>query len=135
MKPVLRFFSEKEVEKVHQTSLEILAELGMRMPLKEALQMMERAGATVTGNDIVRIPPRLIHEAIEKAPKRKDVVLYGRDPRNDVRFEGHDPAIASMTMATHVIDPHTRKRRLATNDDLEKLTRLADELEIGRAHV
>jgi trimethylamine--corrinoid protein Co-methyltransferase len=57
------------------------------------------------------------------------VTLFGRDPKHDVTFEKHDPALACMIMAVNVIDPHTRQKRPATNDDLAALTRIADQLE------
>jgi trimethylamine--corrinoid protein Co-methyltransferase len=73
----------------------------------------------------------LIERAIRSVPKRKEVTLYGRDPKYDVAFEPHEPKLACMTMATSVIDPDSREKRPATNDDLAKLTRLAESL----AHV
>jgi len=129
MKPLLKFLSDEEIQLIHRTSLRILSDLGMRMPLEEALQLMNQAGASICTDHIVKVPEGLVQDAIEKAPKRKDITLYGRDPRNDVKFEDHDPVIACMTMATHVVDPHTRMRRPATNVDLAELTRVADHLE------
>ena len=101
----------------------------MRLPHEEALELLSQNGAEITDNNVVRIPTRLVDTAIESVPKRKDVTLYGRDPKHDVTFDKHDPALACMTMAVNVIDPHTRQKRLATNDDLAALTRMADQLE------
>jgi len=129
MKPTLQFLSTAEIEKIHLSALRILQDIGMKMPCNEALDLLKEAGAEVGDNNIVKIPARLVDYAIENVPKRKDVVLYGRDPKNDISFVTHDPVIASMTMATHIIDPYTRKRRLATNDDLAELTRVVEQLE------
>jgi trimethylamine--corrinoid protein Co-methyltransferase len=129
MKPVLKFLSEKEIQILHHSALTILSDIGMRLPSSEALSILKTAGATVADDDVVKIPPGLIDDVIEKAPKRNKVMLYGRDPKYDVAFTNHDPAIACMTMATHVIDPYSGERRPATNDDLAKLTWLADQLE------
>lgn len=101
----------------------------MRLPHEEALELMSQNGAEIVDGNVVRIPTRLIDAAIESVPKRKDVTLYGRDPKHDVTFEKHDPALACMTMAVNVIDPHTRQKRPATNEDLAALTRIADQLE------
>jgi trimethylamine--corrinoid protein Co-methyltransferase len=106
-----------------------LKEIGMRLPHEEALELMSQNGAEILDGDVVRIPRRLVSKAIETVPKRKDVTLYGRDPKHDVTFEKHEPALACMTMAVNVIDPHTRRKRPATNDDLAALTRIADQLE------
>ena len=129
MKPVLQFLSNEEIQTIHRFALQILNEIGMRLPHDEALELMSRNGAEIVDGNVVRIPRRLIDTALETVPKRKDVTLYGRDPKHDYTFEKHDPALACMTMAVNVIDPHTRQKRPATNADLAALTRLADRLE------
>ncbi|MDM8555351.1 trimethylamine methyltransferase family protein [Desulfococcaceae bacterium HSG7] len=129
MKPIIRFLSDQEIKLIHNQSLQILSEIGMRLPHEEVLDLMSQKGAEIVDGNVVRIPKRLIDDAIETVPKRKDVTLYGRDPKHDVTFEKHDPALACMTMAVNVIDPYTRKKRTATNDDLAALTRIADQME------
>jgi trimethylamine--corrinoid protein Co-methyltransferase len=101
----------------------------MRLPHPEALELMRQNGADIGDENVVRIPTRLVEAAIESVPKRKEVTLFGRDPKHDVTFEKHDPGLACMTMAVNVIDPHSRQKRPATNDDLAALTRMADQLE------
>lgn len=128
MKPVLGFLSEDEIRMIHNSALEILSQVGMRFPSEEAFTLLREAGAEVFDTDRVKIPASLVEEAIEKAPKRKDVTLYARDPKKDVSFATHEPSLACMTMATNVYDPYTSERRPATNEDLARLTRLADEM-------
>ena len=129
MKPVIQFLSDQEVKRLHGQSLQVLKEIGMRLPQEEALELMSQNGAEIVDGNVVRIPTRLVEAAIESVPKRKDVTLFGRDPKHDVTFEKHDPALACMTMAVNVIDLHSRQKRPATNDDLAALTRIADQLE------
>jgi trimethylamine--corrinoid protein Co-methyltransferase len=129
MKPLIQFLSDQEVKILHQQGLQILEEIGMRLPHEAALELMSQNGAEIVAGDVVRFPKKLVHTAIEAVPKRKDVILYGRDPKHDVTFQKHEPALACMTMAVAVIDPHTRQRRSATDQDLAALTRLADQLE------
>ncbi len=128
MKPLIQFLSDQEVALVHHQALRILKEIGMRLPHAEALALMSQNGAEILDGNVVRIPEQLVAAAIDSVPKRQDVTLYGRDPRHDVTFETHEPALACMTMAVNVIDPHTRRKRPATNDDLASLTRIADQL-------
>jgi len=129
MKPAIQFLSNQEVTFLHKQSLKILEEIGMRLPHRAALELMSQNGAEILGDNVVRIPKRLVEAAIESVPKRKEVTLFGRDPKHDVTFEAHDPALACMTMAVNVIDPHSRQKRPATNDDLAALTRIADQLD------
>ena len=129
MKPLIQFLSGQEIKLLHEQSLRILKEIGMRLPHDEALELMSRNGADIRDDHVVQIPRGLVDAALETVPKRKDVTLYGRDPQHDVTFKQHDPALACMTMAVNVIDPHSRQRRPATSDDLAALTRIADGLD------
>jgi trimethylamine---corrinoid protein Co-methyltransferase len=131
MKPLVKVLSDQEISRIHQSSLTILSKLGMFLPSEEVRDLMGQAGAEASGKDGIRIPESLIERAIRSVPKRKDVILYGRDPKHDMAFEPQEPKLACMTMATSVIDLGSREKRPATNDDLAKLTRLADLL----AHV
>ena len=106
MQPNLKFLAKDEIQLLHRSALKILNDIGMRLPSDEALSTMKTAGANVSDDGIVKIPTQLVNDAIEKAPKRNNVTLYARDPKFDVTFKNHDPAIACMTMATHVIDPY-----------------------------
>ena len=129
MKPTIQFLSDEEVKFLHKQSLQILNEIGMRIPHEEALELMSQNGAEIRPDNVVRFPKQLVQAAIEALPKRKEVTLYARDPKHDVTFETHEPALACMTMAVNVIDPHTRQKRSATDEDLAALTRMADRLE------
>lgn len=129
MKPQVQFLAKDEIKSIHDASLEILSKIGMRFPAKEALEIFKKAGARIVDSDIVQLDAPLIEAALKTVPKRKDVVLYGRDPKHDVNFVDHTPSLACMTMATNVIDPVTNEKRPATNEDLAQLTRLADQME------
>jgi trimethylamine--corrinoid protein Co-methyltransferase len=129
MKPTVLFLSDEEIKLLHKQSFQILNEIGMRLPHENALEMMSQNGAEIWADNVVRFPKRLVQAAIEAVPKRKEVTLYARNPKHDVTFETHEPALACMTMAIYVIDPHTRQKRSATDEDLAALTRIADQLE------
>jgi len=129
MKPILQFLADDEIQLIHQSALKILREIGFRFPSSEALRLLKEAGAEIVDGDIARIPKDLVDYAIEKVPKRKDVTLYGRDPKHDMTFQKHAPTLACMTMAVNVIDPYTRKKRPATDKDLADLTGIVDQLE------
>jgi glycine betaine---corrinoid protein Co-methyltransferase len=129
MKPILQFLSEQEIGLIHHSAIRILKEIGFRFPSDHALDLLKKAGADVVEGNVARIPENLVEDAIEKVPKRKDVTLFGRDPKHDLSFEKHEPTLACMTMAVNVMDPYTHKKRPATDKDLSGLTRIADQLE------
>ncbi|SDP32288.1 trimethylamine methyltransferase family protein [Desulforhopalus singaporensis] len=133
MKPAVQVLSTTEIAKIQEASLSILHEIGMRLPLEKVQSSLKDAGCTIDG-DVVKIPPAVVGQAIKTAPKRDQVVLFARDPRFDVSFAAHDPALACMTMATNVIDPHTGVKRPAVTTDLVKLVRIADRLDFVRVN-
>ena len=129
MRPELHYLSNSDIESIHECSLKILNEVGMKFPAREALEVFNKAGATIINNDTVFINERLVNDALNKTRKRKDFTLYALNPEKDVKFEDHDPGITCMTMATSVIDPWSGEKRPASNIDLERLVRIADQLE------
>lgn len=128
MRPAVKYLSENEVERVHQKALEMLEELGMKFEGAEAREYFAKAGAKVEG-DIVKIPAKIIEEGLKTVPKREEFVLYGRTPDKDVHLKERKPSLAAMTMATHVLDIETGKRRKATDRDLELITRIMERLD------
>ncbi|MEJ8554185.1 trimethylamine methyltransferase family protein [Tepidibacter sp. Z1-5] len=128
MKPVLRFLSDEDLKNVHNMALDMLENMGMQLCSEEAREILKKEGAEVEG-EIVKIPRELIARALETVPKRDEFVLYGRTPENDVKISEAPPTLAAMTMATAVIDPDTRERRPATNEDLAKLTKILETLD------
>jgi trimethylamine---corrinoid protein Co-methyltransferase len=128
MKPTVQFLSRDEIARVHEASLHILSKIGMKFPSTGVQDLLGEAGAEKGKGGLIKVPPGLVERAVASVPKWNEVVLYGRDPRYDVTFRNHEPKLACMTMATSVIDLHTREKRPATNDDLAKLTRVAHAL-------
>ena len=127
MKPTLKYLSDPEIQVIHNSSLDILSNIGIRFPHPEALERFAGAGATVE-DDVVKIPAALVEKALETVPKRNELILYGRSKEHDISFTDHTPRLACMTMAVNVIDPFSGEKRLATDEDLAKLTTLADQL-------
>ena len=127
MKPTLKYLSDPEIQVIHKSSLDILANIGIRFPHPEALELFAAAGATVE-DDVVKIPADLVEKALDTVPKRDELILYGRSEEHDISFKEHTPRLACMTMAVNVIDPFSGEKRLATDEDLANLTSIADQL-------
>ena len=92
----LLFLSEQEEDLIHSQSLRLLDEMGVLVRSKSVLQILEGKGAIVDYDAMTaRMPAEMIDSALDTAPK--EVTLYGRDPRNDVRLP------ASIETATVMI--------------------------------
>ncbi len=124
----LELLSRDEIEKIHQTSLEILQEIGIKMENDSLLNMLAEAGAEVDyDRQIVRISPAMVEEALEKAPSK--VVLYGRDGKPDLHLEGQRVYTGTGGTAVNIFDLKDGERRPSQARDVGLTARLVDNLE------
>lgn len=94
-KPYLRL-TEEQLKLIHATSMEILQYPGVLVYHAEAADLLARGGAAVTdagepGAWAVRLPERMVWEAVEKAPKT--VRLGARNPENALVLDGRRPGV------------------------------------------
>ncbi len=86
--------SENQVRLVDEVSRELLEDPGFLCFNKEAASIFRNAGAPVEDADDclrVRIPPRLVDEALDSAPST--VVLGARDENNRLILDAHEPRV------------------------------------------
>lgn len=73
------WLSEDEIERIHNDSLEILWERGMKVQHPKALEILEDAGAKIDRDmSVVHYPPELIERCLELVPG--NFILAGRNP-------------------------------------------------------
>ena len=117
-----------ELDAIHDASLRVLADVGVTFPDAGAQALLAEAGASVdadTGR--VRIPPRLVEEALAAAPR--DVLLAGRGAEHDVRCDGGDVHLTLDGTGAYTLDHRTGERRPSTMQDLADATLVADAAE------
>ncbi len=97
VKPYKRLDGE-QINRIHETSMAILAEPGIWCYNKQAAELFEKNGATSVLEDQggspcwrVRLPRELIESAIAKAPSK--VVMGARDPRNRLELDAEEPRV------------------------------------------
>ena len=67
----LEVLSQNEVERIHAASMEILAEVGIKVNFKKARKIFQEAGSVIDEeNEAVKIPEKLVRQALESAPKQ-----------------------------------------------------------------
>ncbi|MEZ5775617.1 MAG: trimethylamine methyltransferase family protein [Hyphomicrobiaceae bacterium] len=121
--PKLRLISDDEVERLHQGSVRILEEVGVRFFLPEALDLLETAGAIVDRADSrARIGRDIVEEAIRLAPAR--VTLSSRNPRHTVSLGG-DEFVCTNVLGPPFSTNLDRGRRSGTLADYAELMKLA----------
>ena len=115
--------STDEVRRVHDASLELLAETGMAVEHERAREILVDAGGTVDG-EVVTVPPEVVEDAVERAPE--SFVWRARNPEKDVTVGDGEPVI-SPARGPRYVKRYGEQRHRATMDDFELLARLAHE--------
>lgn len=118
-----------EVEQIHQASLEILWERGMRIKHRVALEMLDGAGAKIDDRTgMVRFPPDLVETCLATVPK--EFAIGSRGGQHDFLLGKNEvPFVRTSSGAEGYLDLHTREYHLGTETDLVQWSRLAEGLE------
>lgn len=124
----LQFLSTHDLEAIHKATLRVLAESGLKVFGDEALDIYAAAGCDVDKeNNIVKIPRRVVEDAIEAAPSR--ILMAGRDPKYDVFLEGTRVTFTNFGTGIMMMDPETGELRKSTKQDLGDVARICDALD------
>ena len=118
--------SQKNIEKIHETSLRILEEIGVKVALDEALQIFKKHGAKVDG-EIVRFPFSVVEKALKLVPHK--FLMAGREEKNDLHMEDKRVYLGTGGAALTVLDLETGEAKAGTIRDIAQLATLVDALE------
>jgi trimethylamine--corrinoid protein Co-methyltransferase len=124
----LELLTTEEVETIHASSLRILEEIGVKVPLAEALDIYTAGGALVDRDSaVVRIPASLVEQVLSRAPS--EILLCGRDEANDLQLAGKNVFAGTGGAEVKVLDLDTGQLRQAVLKDVADIARLVDALE------
>jgi trimethylamine--corrinoid protein Co-methyltransferase len=131
VKTDLQVLSQDERAEVHERSLKILANTGVRVDTAQGRRILQAAGASIdTNNNLVRLPEDLVNEALQLAPR--DFSLGARRDGWDLPMNAGDCTLLIDGEAVFALDRDTGERRPGTAADWLEATRLIDALdEIG----
>jgi len=121
----LSVLSKDEVELIHEASLTVLEEVGVKVLSPSVRELLRDHGADVDGK-VVRIPSSMVEEALNKTPKK--VTLAAVDPKWDLKLPTeHSAPYASLTCTVgEVYDLNVGEKRDATLEDLRRFAVLVD---------
>ncbi|RLC62455.1 MAG: trimethylamine methyltransferase, partial [Chloroflexi bacterium] len=127
MRAVLTFLSDNEVEQIHEASLRILKETGVKVLSEKVRKLLAENGAEIDG-EIIKIPKSMVEEAVRRAPR--EIVLGARESKWDLKIPTEDfPYMASSGLSPFVDDFETGERRYSTASDLRDFALVCDYLD------
>ena len=124
----LEILTPQEVKKIHDATLWIIENVGVRFPSKRALEIWADHGAEVdTKKMVVRAKAELIEKALKTCPPT--YALAARDPQQDLPLDGNHVFVGTDGCGVEVIDIKTGMRRTSCLQDVRDIARIADATE------
>jgi trimethylamine--corrinoid protein Co-methyltransferase len=116
--------SPEDVQQIHDTSMEIMANIGVHFPSDEAVETFKAHGFRIDGK-LVYLEEGPVMEALETVPRQ--FTLRARDPERSVTIGDGQSVFAPGYGAPFLVDYETGKRE-PTMEDYHNLARLAHAL-------
>jgi trimethylamine--corrinoid protein Co-methyltransferase len=124
---LLKIITGTEVDRIHETSLAILEEVGVEFPNRRVLELFAAAGASVDfERRIVRIPASLVQTALKTLPK--DFSITPADGGPPIHLGDGDLKL-SMDCTDQIVDLSRNTKRRGTQEDVLKGIAVANALE------
>ena len=121
----LEILTTEEIQKIHDATLWIIENVGVRFPSKRALEIWEANGAVVDHEkQIIRAKPNLIEDALKKCPPTYN--LAARDPQQDCPLDGDHVFLGTDGCGVEVLDIQTGQKRTSVLSDVRDISRVAD---------
>lgn len=122
-----RPLTDEQMDRIFNTALDILENIGMADAIPETLERALAQGAHMNDQGRLCFPRKLVQEAIESTPS--EITLYARNEKYDLRLNDNRVHFATCGEAVRVPDFSTGKYRDSTLEDLYDFARITDRLE------
>ncbi|MEO0773379.1 MAG: trimethylamine methyltransferase family protein [Pseudomonadota bacterium] len=123
----LNILSPDDIERIHQTALQLLEEVGLADAPQSGVEYLVGAGAILGDDGRIRIPRAVVEKALKMA--NRNVVLPSRDGKNDLDLSGNRVHYGTAGAAVNMVDVEGRSYRDSTLQDLHDASRIVDVLD------
>lgn len=125
----ISILTKEETELVHENTLTILSNPGIKVGSERALSLLRDGGAEIdTGTMRASISEDMVKETVRRMPK--EILLGARDPKRSMRAPRRGwPFMATNGTAVYMTDLETGERRPTQGSDLLNFMRLCDAVE------
>ena len=119
--------TREQIERVHEASLEILEQVGLKVRFKPARELFAKHGCVPEADgEIVRFPRAVVERYRKMMPPR--FTFFARNPKFDKTIPEDSPVIVTGSSAPDILDPVTGKERRSRSDDITRISHLIHEL-------
>lgn len=119
--------TQEQVQRIHDASLEVLEEAGLKVRYEPARALFAKHGCKVDSEtNIVKFPREVVEKYRKMAPPK--FKFGARDPKFDKTIPDDSPVIVTASSAPDIIDPETGKERRAESRDIARIAHLINEL-------
>jgi len=123
----LEILSNEQIASIHDSTMKILKNTGVRVLNKEALKIYHDNGCVVDfDKEIVKISENVLMDFLTKAPKK--FTLYGKNEDYDLNIDCDTSYLMGGAAAVRILDLDGKYRE-PDSTDLNNFTRLQDALE------
>jgi len=130
MELTAQILSKDEQHRVHNMSLRILQEVGIRFHGDRAPKILRENGVKISAEEkIAKIPPELVEQALKTAPR--SFVLGARNPRYNFPLPSPYTRYCIDGTASFTLDFSTGERRYGTSKDIENALRVFQHMDMG----
>ena len=121
----LAFFSPEELQDIHNGALEILEDVGSELHHEEAVNILKKAGAFVSGKRVY-LSPGMVENALKTAPSR--TLIYNADGKPAMDLSGRNAYFGTGSDCIYLKDSSTGERRVFKKEDMINAVRLCEAL-------
>ena len=130
MKFTAQVLSRDEQERIHEESVRILGEVGVKFLGNDALPILKKNGAKVDEDGkTALIPKKMLDEALRTAPK--SFILGARNPKYDYALPSPITRYCMDGTASFTQDFASGERRYGTSKDIENGLRIFQQMDMG----
>lgn len=124
-----KVLSENEIKDIHEASIDILENCGVKILGERMLQFLKEKGIDVDEEtQIVRFSRKCIEDALSKIPEKFDV--FNRESQFLFTLGDGIPKVAAGHNAVFWLDSETGETRNSTVADVEKFARICEKLDV-----
>ncbi len=124
---VYKPLSDRDIQRIYDTALDILENIGIAEPIPEILHYALPGGCTLGDDGRLRFPRALVEDLIDVSAK--EYFAYAPDPVHDCEISGERVYFSTSGESVSILEYEERSFRPTRLTDLYDAARLADTLE------